>query len=1267
MAPLSLEEKLQRRFGPHAKLVVRQQQRPAASQTTTTKTASDDNEANKNLEESQKQPKTVFKASVTFKQLGFPVEIASIESDTFDKAEALVFETAMNSNVIALFPSMFRSNSSGSSQDEGEAMRELRELKRTVDDLRNACQTLGRILKFSVKPKMQKQQKVPSAGEPLQTGSPNKNDDPPIVSPPPTPSETATAPTSSPPVYGCRVYFRDDWSVTANLAFLHEARGYSPNDALSNCLREVGKRFADELASDAFVKADYLEAVRVLELHGKSVVAHVMGAPIDYDDSSSLGADFDGQRKQIPKKQEQGVLPTGDVDQQQHGNRSAAQTVTPSVVSIVARVTDHATSNSYEVRCADQESLVDAYRTIAQHLFNAEANTTPSSSTSSLLSDEVESIVGSPSSSIHNAQHNIAVSSGWLASCPVQAASRTVGGNIFTLADQADEMPLKLKLRYQCEGMLYHALESQLIQEVSPPPTTVEGNNNGAKTEESPSSFAEIARRMMRVEVEEIAPTGGLTLVVSNNNNNDAAAVEQVVSTRLYQYRATATLNGVQVGQSEGSGAYRVELDVWIQLLNHLLDMFPEMARFHFAHCYPTVEALERAAHHHDNYRLFNLKGKWTVYSVLGAISSTLLTPSTFAHSAGGASNNRFDKILTDFDGTNPSCRAEARIIVNDGYHTKAMIAKRYGPQRGHVLRMAVTDAIQQNFPNQFQIATQHDDFSGSLVTSDDVSAHGRRLRALPREKRVTHVNQMFGVIGCFGEEDYGWRALRIRTRTIAGDAARCIAELEAQVQGEKGRRIVAASPIAATAKNAKKLLIYQVCKQYFPKDLENYMKLGRGDARHPDALMADHKICRVYSAATPFFAQVLAMLDKRQPDLAPFSWRLERARRSGNHDDDDGSEESLLQPLHLQFKATVMGNNGDVVVAERFGEEGEGALSVVRSILRATCATYIKDAGVVDSIELWREFETSPPPPVSSSHDLCSVLFQMTLGGLGGGDGSSRDAVNTQQQLAAQGRPAVEVLCTKVNVGEWWLATVVLPNMLHVPIARAAGRTKREAHRGALMLAARTCFAKQLRYFSKNFVEVHAFTDEIFHERVTPAPEVTTGGKTTTGKRNDVSPDTLSPKVFLESCLAPQSQQYHDNSNPQKTLMRGLIVRYEQKVGSTSWECRLYSSVVAAAAAASEGAGTVDNNNNKDAEPTEQDDAAATKQQQDDDEEVQIGFGSGLSRAHALHDACVEALETHFAENVEKRRLDEPNFLRQAFRGASLQTVVNDDEEVAH
>jgi hypothetical protein len=1212
VTPLTLEEKLQRRFGPHAKLVVRQhQQQPQRAPGSDA--AAEPSDSTKALSR--------FKASVTFKQLGFPVEIASIEADTFDKAEALVFETAMNSNVIALLPTMFRNHNNPGASEEGDAMLELRALKRTVDDLRNACQTLGRILKFSVKPKVHKPKPQPASssstreGEATAAGA-TANDGtttvPPVaVSPPPM---TAAA---APPVFGCRVYFRDDWSVTANLSFLHEARGYSPNDALSNCFREVGKRFADELASDAFVKADFLEAVRVLDLHGKSVVANVMGAPL-VDAEKDQGQSADLKANSQPQ--------------------SAAAGGTTSI-SIVARVTDHSTSNSYEVRCAEQESLVDAYRTIAQHIFNAEANTSPPLS---LVDDTCTAPGSSPTTTKSVSSDHNAVAAEWLATRPVFAASRTVGGNVFTLADQADAMPLKLKLRYQCEGMLYHALESQLIREAATPP----GSGN-SESSSSSLTLAETARRMMRVKVEEIAPTGGLTLVATADSPS-AAASERIVSTRLYQFRATATLNGVQVGQSEGHGAYRVELDVWIQLLNHLLDLFPEIARYHFAHCYPTVEALERAAHHHDNYRMFNLKGKWTVYGVLGAIASTLLTPSSSAMTGGGG-GHRFDKILTDFDGTNTSCRAEAKIIVNDGYHSKAVIAKRFGPQRGHALRMAVTDAIQQNFPNQYQIAIQHDDFGASLGDGDDVSAHGRRLRALPREKRVSHVNQLFGVIGCFAEEDYGWRALRIRTRTVAGDAARCIAELEAQVQGERGRRIVAASPIAATAKNAKKLLIYQVCKQYFPNDLENYKKLGRGDARHPEALMADHNICRVYSAAAPFFAQVLAMLDRRQPDLAPFSWRLERARRSGshNHEDDDGSEESLLQPLFLQFKATVLGNNGDVVVAERLGDEGEGALSVVRSVLRATCVTYIKDAGSLDSVELWREFETSPPPPVSSSHDLCNVLFQLTLGGLGGGDGSSRDAVNAQQQLAAQGRPSVEVLCTQVNAGGWWLATVVLPNMVHTAIARAAGRTKREAHRGALMLATRTCFAKQLRYYSKNFVEVHAFTDEIFHERVALSPQVdrslssrsnnTTVSSDTTNSSPVAHSSVVPPKRFLETCLAEQRPP------------RQLMVRYEQQVGGSSWECRLYSVCK-------------DDDDHSSVATNKPGEGAS-------DDDVQIGFGTGLSKAHALHGACTVALEAHFAANVEARRVEEPKFLMDhfhatSFASTSMNTLADDGDD---
>jgi hypothetical protein len=666
----------------------------------------------------------------------------------------------------------------------------------------------------------------------------------------------------------------------------------------------------------------------------------------------------------------------------------------------------------------------------------------------------------------------------------------------------------------------------------------------------------------------------------------------------------------VEIASAEGKGSYRVDFDCRVNALSYLLDTYGEVAeRLHY-YLFPSSELLERSVRHHDGFKIQQYhRGKWNCYAVLGTILNNLV---------GSFYNTQYREL--DAFGN----KFSATLVYNDGMQSERPLIARSSSQKGDAWRSACMDAIKENFPTQYAAAAEMEDFD---LTSDQ-TARGSKFKALPREKRIQHISSLMSVILAFAEEDYGWTNVEFKTRGAPGGLTmRWVAELEANVHGERDRRVVFASPAHAQARHAKKLLIYLVAKKYFPKELKAYSRLGRTDALNPDEVERQG-VSRIYQSHRPLVEQALELLNRARPDQRPITYKVTRYYAdTAARLDNDGSMEDLLTYFNPRFKASLYGRDGQVVLCERIGDEKEGPLSVLRSVFQQASNAYVTSD---DANTLFSEYDHAAPLNVASTRDLALYLFATFLGGDAGEDDAN---------------PVITVDSVYVAQREW-VATLVLPALGHLAIARVTALTKKEANRQVLVVAARQNFLPALRKFSKHSIEVQAFSDDIMNEEISdrpPQPPPTATANTDA---------TLPPSSFLSKPLTITELA----SLPPTALLRMCMerddplhtFRHEQSPNpGCGFTCRVFRVMKSNLPAGGGGSGS---NGAKDPrQQQQQQQQVASKGTRGKDTSVppvpasiqhkpkEIGRGTALTKVQSLHLATVNALENLFEEDLRE------------------------------
>ncbi|GET90433.1 hypothetical protein, conserved [Leishmania tarentolae] len=1008
----------------------------------------------------QQEQKFYYRVSATFRQLGFPVEIAVANGLHAKETIESCLQQALSSDIKFISASSNhgrthhqqgrfgrgrgrgrqqqherRSNNSmkfllHSCSGEGTAPRltpHQQELKAIMDDLRQLCAHFSRTVKFSVKP-------------PLQANASRSSVDMEVA---------ATAEIMARP-WRCRCYVKEEWSTSPQARLAYEACGSSPNDAFTRCVVELRRQYRDEMDSTSVTQEGVREVAALVQ----------------------------GQRKTVTatwKEETAGGMPDA---------------------------TTAETNSEGEARDGTSEAQTTAH-----------ANLLTSLTQPSTYSTQLQLTDGRGNTIVYNARRQASPYVGYQTAALSAIRSETAwDSEAHLLYERLEPAPLLWRLRWQFDMLVDHICRV---------------------TDKSPLEVAWIKLGGAGDDGGDTEQTKQESCVTEMNDSGAAPTRPELNTPVNLPTIFTGSLfveHNALVWQTAGKGRYRVEFDTYVQAVSYLLDQYgdcltalPCMAAGKGENLlFPSAGVLELQVLRHDTFPILNHhRGKWNCYAILGSLTMHLLGCPFHTH-------YHFDLATKEWVST---------VTVNNGRQSHYSLSQCRSKMKGEAWRYACLAAIRDNFPRQYAaVLEKHPD----VDLSSDNGARGQRYRALPREKRIAHMGGFVPMVMTFAEEDLGWRQPRVRLRNLSGDIGlpQWIAEMEAQVEGEEERRVVAVSPAFLQVRQARKSLFFRLAKQYFPKELEVYKSLNRCDCDDPE-MDINVRRTRLYDPKSNFDGSMLrhvtSLMERDRATIAPVKVTLEARARKQVHqgtdtmswksiagDDLDDMEldinysdgdtsllfsqqpEMLLRPLNLSYNAQVLGERGNILIADY---DSSRATTPADAEALPVLVTALKSASFhlagADAETLWTEYETYPFAGTNSNRELCLALF----GAFFGHNANATVEAATPCARSAEGAPvptdfgahhlgvvgaqdvlndpAAPVNVITTGVGNYWFGTAVLPRFGMLPIARAVATSKRRCVRDALTLATRRSFPRVLQYIIKRDMASATVATEVLSEPV--------------------------------------------------------------------------------------------------------------------------------------------------------------------------------------
>lgn len=834
----------------------------------------------------------------------------------------------------------------------------------------------------------------------------------------------------------CRCYVKEEWGTSPQARLAHEALGSSPNDALVRCVTQLRQQYWDEMNSAAVMQEGVHEVAALMQGQHKTVRATWQ------EEAASLAA---GSPETFTADEGAALLHSGGL------STALGQ---PATFSAQLQLTDKSGNvSTYHAR--RQTSPYVGFQTAAGSAIRAE----------------------------------------W-------AWDR----DAHLLSQRLAAPPLLWRLRWQFDMMVDHICRETGRQASDVAWIQISGTGLGERGDAGAGSGSgEVGRA---VETEPSADDVAQPTALHN---------QPVVSLPGLLTGSVNAEGDTVVWQAAGAGRYRIELDTYVHALYYLLDQYgdslaslPCMANgLGEGLLFPSAAVLDLQVARHDAFPILQQhRGKWTCYAVLGTLTQQLL---------GCAYNTHYglDPVRKEWVCT---------LTVHNGRQSSFPLAQGRSKQKGESWRHACLSAFRENFPRQYAAVLEK---YPDVDLSQDTGARGSRFRDLPREKRVAHVTSFGAMVLTFLEEDLGWRQPRIRLRNLSVDIGlpQWVAELEVQVEGEDGRRVVAVSPSFTQAKIARRSLLYRVAIQYLPKEVEWYRNLGRSDGDNPEDELGQHRT-RLYNPGlgvdTSMLGHVISLMERGNATMAPIKVTLEGRVRlpppsegddgiDGEGDEDGGTDavdcgladgdaslalcqqpEILLRPFNLLYHAQVLGDGGNVLIADY---DSDTATAPADAAAVPVLVTALKSASVhiagADAETLWTEYETYPKTGLSNHRDLAISLFTTFFGANATADDTTpspsispldeRDtAAGAVEWFGSNSDPNAVVSAVTAFVGRYWFTTVVLPRFGMLPIARAVAQTKRRSVRDAIALAARRSFPRLLHYYAKHEGPCTALATEV-------------------------------------------------------------------------------------------------------------------------------------------------------------------------------------------
>ena len=444
----------------------------------------------------------------------------------------------------------------------------------------------------------------------------------------------------------------------------------------------------------------------------------------------------------------------------------------------------------------------------------------------------------------------------------------------------------------------------------------------------------------------------------------------------------------LRLSQETSQGTYILELRCLAAAASFLLDKFPTAVADIKV---PFVSSKEVAAAMvaHDNFDIVAAhKGKWNSFAALGTITASLV---------GNHYQTEFEDVP---EGAHVSTRAH--IFVNDGENSRRLLLSKLGKEKGDCWRQACNEVIRENFPVAYEKLLAVEEYA---LSTDRVEGSTGKNKGLPRQQRVPHFSTMFNMIQCFGQEDYSWTQMDIRTtQTHNGQWLAEITVIEAG-----STKVIFQSDAFLQSKMAKKFAIYAIGKKHWPKETDQYIALERGDFVAADKPELERYLSRVYDSRIPLSTQLARLIEKSNPQLNPVTWKV--ATMEGG----------------TRYRVTVFGKGSPI--ADVLADAGESAIATLFRTLRAAA-----NAVKAPTKTLMADYIAATPCNIVSERDLASHLFHSHLGVL----------------------PKINSVFSRPD---WEQSVVIDLDGIHVCIQKTTANNKKDGISNALILGAKNSF----------------------------------------------------------------------------------------------------------------------------------------------------------------------------------------------------------------
>jgi hypothetical protein len=551
----------------------------------------------------------------------------------------------------------------------------------------------------------------------------------------------------------------------------------------------------------------------------------------------------------------------------------------------------------------------------------------------------------------------------------------------------------------------------------------------------------------------DLATTGGFKYAPSLDSGEQIVACEPELAVDSQElghgngHYATVYYGNRELAQRQAAGAYLAEINALASACEVMMGKYPAMAS-------DIGMPLQSVADIGTEYR------QTCGFSAVDALKGSKISPYGVLGSCCAKHFKQYYAVTyTSLDSTTHRSTVHVEDVSRLGQ--KRVIGTAVSKTRGQAWKAACLNALRCNFPQQLEQVQDRSDFKahGDATPPGKEAATEALLKAmakLPRATRIERCANLQQMVEMFGQAELGWKQVELVSEQDDRDLHwRC--ELRCRNLRDGSWISLAKGRPAAAKKDAVKLTAWVAASQYFPKDLETYLSLGRSDVTRADMERLNRRA--PFSTENSVVRNILSALSR---DGAPARIVVEAGPDHANartitvsvYRGEDRIATESTWPADVEEHP--VGKDGKIVWSA--GDKC-ALVPVVVAALNAAAAVSSMSSRVG---QLWTAHRGYSPPGVQKLQDFSDFLFGTVLG--------------------AVPKPVSEL------VANAWVTRIVVDapaasargGTTQVVLGTAVSLSKKESVKAAIVASLQRNFGALLCLYRASTMELKQVADEI-------------------------------------------------------------------------------------------------------------------------------------------------------------------------------------------